>query len=208
MSTAKTQRRVADPAGRLRTIRLGGAEGNDILTSAIAIVLTALLALEGVTVVDIAGLLSAHMFIGLVLLPPVTLKLASTGYRAFRYYTHSRAYRAQGPPRLLLRLLAPVLVASTIAIFVTGVMLLALGHKAGTVLEIHKLAFIVFGVLLVTHLVAYAPRVLRSLRRDWSRPRREQVPGSSLRAMLVALTVGGGAALAISLLHAINTWRS
>ncbi len=208
MSPAETQRRVADPASRLSTIGLGGAEGNDILTCAIAVVLTVLLALEGVTVVDIAGLLSAHMFIGMVLLPPVTLKLASTGYRAFRYYTHSRAYRALGPPRLALRLLAPVLVASTIAIFVTGVLLLALGHKAGPVLEIHKVAFIVFGLLFVPHLLAYAPRVLRSLRRDWSGLRREQVPGSSLRAMLVAVAVGGGAALAISLLHAINTWQS
>jgi hypothetical protein len=157
MSAAKTQQRAGDRVGRASTIPLGGAEGNEILTSAIAIVLTVLLALEGVTVVDIAGLLSAHMFIGLVLLPPVTLKLASTGYRAFRYYTHSRAYRALGPPRLALRVLAPALVASTIAIFVSGVLLLALGHKAGTVLEIHKLAFIVFGLLFVPHLVAYAP---------------------------------------------------
>jgi hypothetical protein len=52
----ETQRRIGDPVGRLSAIRLGGAEGNEILTCAIAIALTALLVLEGATVVDIAGL--------------------------------------------------------------------------------------------------------------------------------------------------------
>ena len=46
------------------------------------------------------GLVSAHMFIGMVLIPPVLLKLASTGYRFVRYYTGSQAYRAKGPPPL------------------------------------------------------------------------------------------------------------
>ena len=170
--------------------------------------LTALLVAEGITVIDIVPLVSAHMFIGTVLLPPVALKLGSTGYRALRYYTRARPYRALGPPRLPLRLLAPLLVASTIVVLVTGVLLLALGHKAGMVLEIHKLAFIVFGVLLMPHLFAYAPRVWRSLRRDWTRPRREQVPGSGVRAMLVALALGGGAALALGVLHAIQVWRA
>ncbi len=43
------------------------------------------------------GLLVAHMFIGLVLIPPVLLKLGSTGYRFARYYTGAPAYRAKGP---------------------------------------------------------------------------------------------------------------
>ena len=45
-----------------------------------------------------------------MLIAPVLLKLASTGYRLLRYYGRSRAYREKGPPRLPLRLLAPVLV--------------------------------------------------------------------------------------------------
>ncbi len=67
-----------------------------------------------------------------------------TGYRAFRYYTRAREYRALGPPRLPLRLLAPVLVAGTIGIFVSDVLLLAAG-KSNVLLEIHKLSFIVLG---------------------------------------------------------------
>lgn len=154
-----------------------------------------------------AGLVSAHMFIGMVLIPPVTLKLSSTGYRFLRYYAGARAYRALGPPRLPLRILAPLLVASTIAIFLSGTLLLAAGHKSNVLLEVHKVSFIVFGVLFVAHFVAYVPRVARSLRHDWREARRAAVPGSGMRGMLVALALGGGLALAISLLHAIDAWR-
>ena len=113
-----------------RRNQLGGTEGNEILTSATAVVLTVLLLAEGVTIVRMRGLVSAHMFIGMVLIPPVLLKLASTGYRFVRYYTGSRAYRAKGPPLLPLRLLAPALVVTTVAVFVTGVLLLA-GYRTG-----------------------------------------------------------------------------
>jgi hypothetical protein len=186
---------------------LGGPEGNEILTSATAGMLTGLLAVEGYTVVSMRGLVGLHMFIGLALIPPVLLKLASTGYRFVRYYTGSRPYRAKGPPLLPLRVMAPVLVAATIAVLLTGVLLLAAGHKSGTVLQLHKISFIVFGVVFAAHFLTYLPRVLRSLRADWGAARRRAVPGTGLRGMLVAAAVGGGAALALSLLPAINAWH-
>jgi hypothetical protein len=55
--------------------------------------------------------------------------------------------------------------------------------------------------------VAYAPRVAGSMREDRREARRVAVPGSGVRATLVALALGGGMALAISLLHAIHAWR-
>ena len=188
--------------------RFVGTEGNEILTSATAVVLTGLLAAEGLTIVRMGGLVTAHMFIGLVLIPPVLLKLVSTGYRFARYYTGSRAYRAAGPPPLPLRLLAPVLVATTIAVFVTGVLLLVAGHKSGTLLEIHKVSFIVWGVVFAVHFLAYVPRVVRSLRVDWGAARREAVPGAGLRGTLLAAAIGGGAALALSVLPAMNAWHA
>jgi hypothetical protein len=187
--------------------RFGGTEGNEILTSAIAVVLTALLAAEGITIVQMHGLLGAHMFIGMVLIPPVLLKLASTGYRFARYYAGARTYRTKGPPLLPLRLLAPVLVAATAVVFVTGVLLLAAGHKSDTLLEIHKVSFIVWGVVFAVHFLAYVPRVARSLRADWGAARRETVPGAGLRGMLTAAALGGGAALALALLPTINAWH-
>jgi hypothetical protein len=190
----------------MRRWRFGGAEGNEILTSAAAVVLVGLLIAEGITIVHMRGLLSAHMFIGLVLIPPVVLKLASTGYRMVSYYAGVRAYRENGPPLLPLRLIAPVLVASTIAVLVSGVLLLAIGHKSSMMLTIHKMSFIVFGVLLAVHLLAYVPRVVRSLRVDWTAARRHAVPGAGARAMLVAAAAGGGVALALALLPTIHAY--
>ncbi|MEA2467062.1 MAG: hypothetical protein QOJ57_1188 [Thermoleophilaceae bacterium] len=195
----KTRRRQS----RERSDRFGGTEGNEILTSATAVVLIGLLAAEGYTIVNIHGLLTAHMFIGLVLIPPVALKLGSTGYRFARYYTGSRPYREKGPPMWPLRVLAPVLVAATLAVFVTGVLLLAAGHNSRAVLQLHQLSFIVWGVVFAVHLLAYLPRTVRSLRAA----RREAVPGAGIRGMLVAAAIGGGAALALALLSAINAWH-
>src|SRR3954463_4760200 len=134
-----------------RRNRSGGVEGNEILTSAAAVVLVCLLIVEGYTVVNMRGLVPRHMFVGLVLIPPVVLKLGSTGYRFARYYTRDRAYREKGPPLLPLRLMAPVLVASTIAVLLTGVLLLAAGHNSGAILGLHQLSFVVFGVVFVVH---------------------------------------------------------
>jgi hypothetical protein len=187
--------------------RFGGTEGNEILTSATAIVLTVLLAVEGYTVVNMHGLVSLHMFVGLVLIPPAALKLASTGYRFVRYYVGSRAYRAKGPPRLPLRVLAPVLVASTIAVLATGVLMLVAGHRSHTLLFLHQASFIAFGAVFAVHFLAYVPRVAHSLRTDWRAARREAVPGAGLRAMLLAAAVGGGCALALALLPAIDAWH-
>jgi hypothetical protein len=186
---------------------LGGTEGNEILTSAVAVVLTALLVAEGVTVVHMRGLVGAHMFIGLVLIPPVALKLGSTGYRFFRYYTRARAYRAKGPPFLPLRITAPVLIASTVVLLTSGVLLMAAGHMSRTLLQIHQTSFVVWLVVFVPHLLWYAPRAVRSLLGDWRGARRIAVPGSGLRAMLLAASVGGGAALAVALLPTIDMWR-
>jgi hypothetical protein len=184
-----------------------GTEGNEILTSAAAAVLTVLLAVEGITIIWIGGLVSLHMFIGLALIPPALLKLASVGYRFFRYYSGARAYREKGPPLLALRLLAPVLVASTIAVLATGVWLLLLGHKSDQVLQLHQIAFIVFGVVFVIHFLAYVPRMVRSLRADWGSARRLAIPGTGARGMLVAAALGAGLALALTLLGAIEGWN-
>ena len=62
-----------------------GPEANARLTAATAAVLLVLLAAEGVTVLRIHRLLAAHVFIGMLLIPPVVLKLGSTLYRFGRY---------------------------------------------------------------------------------------------------------------------------
>jgi hypothetical protein len=181
--------------------RSGGIEGNEALTSAAAIVLTALLLAEGVTIIDMGGLRTPHMVIGLVLIPPILVKLGSTGYRFARYYTHARAYVDRGPPLVWLRLLAPILVITTVAVFATGVALLALGHRSDTLIEAHKVSFIVWGVVFGVHFLGHLAEMVRSLTRDW------RLPGNAVRIALVASSVFAGVAIALSLLHPIHAWH-
>lgn len=181
--------------------------GNEILTGAAGAVLVVLIVAEALTTLNLRGLLHEHLFIGLVLIPPLVLKLGSTGYRFARYYTRAAAYRDAGPPATALRVLAPVLVISTLALFVSGVLLLAAGHNSHALLQVHQASFIVFAVAWVPHVLWYLPRVVRSLRADWREQRRRAVPGAGLRATLVGLAVGAGLALALSLVGSIDAWH-
>jgi hypothetical protein len=189
--------------------RFGGVEGNEQLTSAAAALLTILLVAEAGTLLRLDRLLGAHMFIGLMLIPPVLLKLGSTGYRFVRYYTGSPVYRQKGPPAWPLRALAPVLVTATAMIFVTGTWLLLLGHRSDRVLMLHKAAFIVWSAVFGVHLLAYLPRAARSLGAAWAwSPRATRVAGSPLRAVLVVTSLGAGVALAVAMLSVIGHWHS
>jgi hypothetical protein len=102
--------RVSGPGGPARENRGGtrrrperradaGAAGNARLTAANAAVLLVLLAAEGVTILRVRELLSPHVFIGVVLIPPVLVKVASTTWRFARYYTGAPAYRRKGRRR-------------------------------------------------------------------------------------------------------------
>src|SRR4029077_4465270 len=104
--------------------RAAGPRGDARLTTSTGLILLVLLGVEALTTLRLRSYLPVHIFLGLLLLPPVGLKLASTGWRVMRDYTGSAPYRHEGPPRLLLRLLAPVLVASTLSLFGTGVALI------------------------------------------------------------------------------------
>ena len=187
-------------------MRSGGTAGNTTLTSATAAILIVLLAAEGVTILRLHSLRDAHMFIGMVLIPPIALKLASTGYRFAHYYAGTLEYRRKGPPPLPLRLLAPLLIATTVGVFVSGVLLMALGHRSDRLLLIHKASFVIWGAAFTIHFLSHLPRVVRSARDDWSAAGRRAVPGAGARAMLVAAALGGGTALAVALLPAIGRW--
>jgi hypothetical protein len=187
--------------------RLGGTEGNEILTSATAVVLTLLLIAEGVTIVLIGDLLSAHMFIGMALIPPVLLKLGSTGYRFARYYTGARVYREKGPPPLLLRVLAALLVITTLTVFATGVVLLVSGRRSDLVFNLHKVSFIVWGACFAVHFLAHVPQTARLLRTGWTRASRRRVAGSELRLGLLIASIGGGLALGLAVLSLITGWH-
>src|ERR1700760_2290030 len=75
-----------------------GVEGNSRLTAANGLLLTILLAVEGLTILSIRGLITLHIFLGLLLLTPIALKLITTTYRFARYYLNAQAYVRRGPP--------------------------------------------------------------------------------------------------------------
>ena len=187
--------------------RLDGTVGNEILTSAAAIVLTVLLAAEGVTILNVGALRTPHMFIGMVLIPPILVKLGSTGYRFARYYLGARAYREKGTPLLPLRLLAPLLVLATVGIFASGVALLIVGHHSDSLLALHKVSFIVWAGCFAAHFLAHLPRMLRSVGADWAPGRRREVPGAPIRLALVGGSIAAGLALAVAVLPSITGWH-
>lgn len=159
-------------------------------------ILFALLALEGVTILFVRPLLSLHEFIGMLLVPPVALKLASTGWRFTRYYLRDPEYVAAGPPPLLLRLTAPFLVLSTIGVFATGVAMLALGPRSQGLIGLHKASFIVWFAAMAVHVLCHMRRVPALVRRT----------GRAQRWLVVA-ALAVGLAVAGATIPLIQPWR-
>jgi hypothetical protein len=159
-----------------------------------------------VTIVFLGPLLAVHLFVGLVLIPPVALKLASTGYRFARYYTGDTAYHAKGPPAIALRAVAPVLVLSTIVVLASGVWLLLAGPSArDTVLPIHKISFIVWGAFFAVHVLGHLPRLPRVLRSDYGFHAHGR-PGHAGRQLAILVAVLAGIVLAMLLLGDFARW--
>jgi hypothetical protein len=216
-SSARSQRRA-----RLKTLTAGGTDGNERLTVLTGLLLILLLAVLGVTIVWIGQLVWLHLFLGLLLIGPVVLKLLSTGYRFVRYYTASTAYRRKGPPPRVLRLLGPLVVVSTLAVFATGVGLLWLGPGSRQpLLLLHKASFIAWIAVVAVHVLSHLPEILRYLsgaaasRRTaivprFSRGRRPDatagVGGAGGRSVSLVLAVLSGLALALALIPQFAAW--
>ena len=160
------RQRVEALVSKLRKLFVGGSAGNEQLTAVIATLLLPLLAIEGVTLLRITSLLDVHAFVGMLLIPVVAAKLGSTGWRLVRYYRGAEEYVLRGPPHIALRVLvAPVLVASTVLLFATGVALLALGQTHGTLVGLHKASFVVWAGAFALHLLTRLPAMVEGLRR-------------------------------------------
>jgi hypothetical protein len=171
--------------------------GNARLTSTIAAVLLVLLAIEGVTVLHVGSLLTLHVFLGLVLIPPIALKIASTGYRFARYYSGSPAYRRKGPPPTLLRLLGPLVVLLTVALFASGVALLfATPGLRSSLLTIHQVSFVLWFAAMTIHVLGHIRETAALAPRDFYWRTRAQVKGAGPRQWLLAASLLLGVLLA------------
>jgi MFS family permease len=182
---------------RLRGLFAGGSAANEQLTAVVAAVLLPLLAAEGATLLSIRSLLTVHAFVGMLLIPVVALKLASTGWRLLRHYRGDADYVLRGPPHATIRfLVAPVVVAATLLLFGTGVALLAVDEREGALVGLHKASFVVWFGALSLHVLTRVPSLLRAMRR--------RLPGLSFRVTAAALSVSCGIGLAALTLPAID----
>ncbi len=189
-----------------RRLTEGGPDGNELLTSLTASVLLVLLAVEGVTILRLGPLISVHMFVGMLLIPPVLLKMASTGYRFARYYTHDRPYRLKGPPQILLRVTAPFVVASTLVVFVTGVLLLVGGPAwRGTVYPIHKDSFFVWLAFTGLHVLGHLSQLVPAWRSETGQGG-EEVRGRAGRTLILGGAILAGAVLAVAVIPLFHVW--
>ncbi len=174
---------------------MGGATGDARLTTLTAAVLLVLLAAEGATLLSLQSFLSWHIYLGMLLVPVVGLKLASVGYRFARYYGRSRDYVEAGPPPLLLRLLGPVVVVSTLGLFATGVALAALGPGTSYILLLHKASFVIWVAAMSIHLLGHVLKLPPALAGEL---RDDGIGGSRLRATLLAGSIVVGAVVALA----------
>jgi len=192
----------------------GGPEGNEQLTTVTGVILIVLLAVLGFTIPQLRQYIWLHLFVGLLLIGPVLLKMASTGYRFVRYYTRDAEYLRTGPPQIALRLIAPIVVISTVGVFATGVGLLIVGpNDRNPMLLLHKVTFIVWIVFTSLHILGHLPEVGRLFGvSDLGGREREQItrPASGGPGRWLALTgaLVGGAVLAIVLIPQFATWTA
>ena len=181
--------------------------GNARLTAANAAVLLILLAAEGVTVLRVRQLLSPHVFIGMVLIPPVLLKVGSTTWRFTRYYRGAPAYRRKGAPPILLRLLGPVVVVLTLVLLASGVGLLLVGQSwLPLLLKVHKASFVLWFGAMTVHVLGHLAEVARLAPRDWLRRTRRDVRGAGRRQWLIAASLVVGVLLGFLLLSRVGPW--
>lgn len=190
-----------------RGLLAGGTEGNERLTVITGWLLIVLLAALGVTIVFIGQLIWLHLFLGLVLIGPVALKLASTGYRFARYYTANPPYRRKGPPAPVLRALGPVLAGLTVVVLASGIALLVIGPGSSSrdaLVLLHKASFIAWIVVTAVHVLGHLPEIIRFNR--ISRQARTEI--SALRAQIPGLGGPADPPLTESLPGSTGRWAS
>ena len=186
-----------------------GVAGNARLTAAVAAVLFVLLAVEGVTILQVRRLLTPHVFVGMLLVPPVLLKVGTTTYRFVCYYRGVPAYRRKGPPPFVLRVLGPFVVVSTLVVLGSGIALLLapVSARSGWLL-LHKVSFVLWFGAMAIHVLGHLLDTARLAPRDWMGTWRRQVRGATLRQWALVTSVAAGIPLGLVLLDRVGPWLS
>jgi hypothetical protein len=195
----------------------GGPAGNARLTAWTGLLLLALSVAELITLINVSGLISWHVVLGTLLVPPALLKTGSTGWRIARYYRRNPGYHRAGPPPMPLRILGPGVVASTLGLLGSGVTLILLGQdRSRTALftalgqrvdwiTLHQGLFIGWAVLAGLHVLA---RLLPALQLTvLSRSTTTAVGGATWRAAILVASLVVAAVAAGLVLSASGSWH-
>jgi hypothetical protein len=191
-----------------------GVEGNEKLTALTGAVLLLGFAVEGLTILEVRRLLVVHILVGALLIGPVLLKIASTGYRFVRYYAGAQPYVRKGPPSPVLRVLGPFVIATSLAVIGTGIILGIVGPGNGNWLFLHKVSFILWFGVMTIHVLNYAPRLPRMLAARSAGPRAVRpvpgaagpVPGGAARWLALALSLAVGIIVAVVATELSTKW--
>jgi hypothetical protein len=194
----------------------GGPAGNALLTAWTGLLLLVGSVAELLTLFDVRGLISWHVAVGALLVPPALMKSVSTGWRIARYYTGNRAYVDAGPPPLPLRLLGPLVVISTVGVLGSGILLVLVGSDSAHQslvdilgfridwVTVHQVFFAVWATATGLHLLG---RIVPALRITVARRGAPVgVPGGWSRRLLLALVAISAVALAVVLVRADGSW--
>ena len=88
-------------------------------------------------------MLTLHFFIGCCWSARSLLKMASTGYRFARYYPGAEPYVGRGRPLLLLRVLGPLVMITSLAVLGHRVALALAGPRPSAMADfLHELFFV------------------------------------------------------------------
>jgi hypothetical protein len=184
-----------------------GVEANARLTAMTAVALLILLAAEGFTILRVRALLTPHVVIGMLLVPPVLLKIGTTSWRFARYYLGSPQYRRKGPPPALLRLLGPFVVVLTLAVLGSGIALL-LGPTSmrREMLLLHKATFILWFGAMALHVLGHFVDTMRLAPRDFYWRTRSQIQGAGPRRWALVGSLCLGLLLGVAVAPKVGPW--
>lgn len=182
--------------------------GNERMTALSGAVLLVLILVELASAAILHLGLSVHVFVGVLLVGPLVVKLGSTGWRFLRYYTGSPAFVRRGPPQLALRVMAPLLIATTLVVIGSGIGLVVTGpHSAGLLLPLHGFSVLVWLPLIALHIFAHAWRIPRLVTDNWGNPSgKNTAAGRGLRLGVNLGALVAGVVAAILLFPGAAPW--
>ncbi|WAH44945.1 hypothetical protein NZD89_28285 (plasmid) [Alicyclobacillus fastidiosus] len=181
---------------------------NERMTAFAGAILFVLIVIELFITANLHALISVHIFVGVLLSGPLIVKMCSTGYRFFRFYTRSAVFVQKGPPNIWLRLLAPFLVIITVLVFISGFGLAVVGPThTGLFFKIHAVSVTLWLPLIAVHIYAHIRKVPRQIANDWSKKSEFRVPGRASRIGINSSALVVGFIAAIVMIPVSTPWR-